>query len=69
LHRLPSRYKPLINNKPPNTKHFSKELINEITAYFSQRYGINLTEETAEEYLKALAEFCLAFLGKKIDRH
>jgi len=43
---------------------FSKELITEIQEYFKNKYGVELTDETAEEYLKALAEFCLAFLNK-----
>ncbi|MFA5368822.1 MAG: hypothetical protein WC303_02305 [Candidatus Paceibacterota bacterium] len=41
---------------------FSRELIDEITAYFSEKYNIRLSEEKAEEYLKALADLCLAFL-------
>jgi len=43
---------------------FSQELIEEITAYFSKKYEIELSEEKAEEYLKSLADFCLAFLDE-----
>jgi len=43
---------------------FSRELINEITIYFSEKYNIELSEEKAEEYLKALADLCLAFIEK-----
>jgi hypothetical protein len=45
-------------------KRFSRELVNEITAYFSEKYNIQLSEEKAEEYLKALADLCLSFIEK-----
>lgn len=43
---------------------FSKELIVEIQEYFKKAYEIELTDEKAEEYLKAIAEFWLAFIEK-----
>ena len=43
---------------------FSKGLITEIQEYFKSRYGIELTDEKAEEYWKAIAEFWLAFIEK-----
>jgi len=45
-------------------KRFSQELIDEITTYFSEKYNIELSEEKAVEYLKALADLCLTFIEK-----
>jgi len=43
---------------------FRRELIDEITVCFSKKYNIQLSEEKAEEYLKSLADLCLAFIEK-----
>jgi hypothetical protein len=41
---------------------FSKKLIIRCQNYFKQKYGLNLSEEKADEYLENLANFYLAFI-------
>ncbi len=43
-------------------RRFSKKLIIEIQEYFKKKYGLDLSEEKADEYLKSLADFVLAFI-------
>jgi len=43
---------------------FSKKLIARIQKYFKKKYGVELTEEKADEYLKALANFYIIFVSE-----
>jgi len=43
-------------------RKFSKDLIEKVIVYFLKKYSIELSEEKAEQYLDAIADFYLVFI-------